>query len=103
MEKLLYLISATVLMFISAGCTKTRNCNNCEKGTLYYTPLCSSIQGHVIFDDGGACKVFQDDIPEKFRHDSIKVCIKYKVKGARLLTAECAMGSVIKITCIEEQ
>ena len=89
-----------LLSLLISGCAKIRSCNYCEKGTLYYVPECATIEGYVIFEDS-TVKVFNHDIPKEFQKQGIEVCISYKSKGNKTLTADCAMGEMIKITCFK--
>lgn len=89
-----------LLSVLLAGCEKIRSIKNCEKGMLYYFPDCATIDGYVIFEDN-TLKVFKQDIPEEFQKQGVEVCISYKSKGIRMLTADCMMGEFIKITCFK--
>ncbi len=79
------------------------NCwGKCKDATFYYRGNCASITGVVRFEDE-KYYVTQDRIPEEFRKDSIKVCIRYKNLGSKILTSDCEMGEVLKIKCIQKK
>ena len=69
-----------------------------EKASLYYVPECASIEGYVIFKDS-TVKVFNQNIPKEFQKQGVEVCISYKAIGNNILTADCSMAEMIKITC----
>lgn len=88
-----------------SGCSSTKICSNCgkkcESATLYYLPECKEIKGYVNFDKGGMQRVFQHDIPEEFRKDSARVCIKYENAGVGILMSDCMQSEIIRIKCME--
>lgn len=68
--------------------------------TLYYLPDCKEIKGYVNFEKSGLQRVFQHDLPEKFRKDSLSVCIKYESLGVGILMSDCLQSEIIRIKCI---
>ena len=92
-----------MLTTLFAACKKDKLCDSCESATLYYTPNCSTIKGYVILDKNSETYVFQHNIDKQFRESGIKVCINYKEKGIKPLTAECIQGEVIKINCSKKE
>lgn len=87
-----------------AGCSAskvyTRCGRNCERATLYYLPDCREIKGYVNFDKTGLQRVFQHDLPEAFRKDSLRVCIKYETVGVGILMSDCLQSEIIRIKTI---
>ena len=76
----------------------------CEEAVLYYYGRqCASINGVIEFVHSNEAYVFQHEVPKAFRKDSIKVCIRYRKIGKRILTADCEMYEVIKLLCIRKR
>lgn len=92
------------IIFLGA-CSATKVCTHCgkkcETATLYYLPECKEIKGYVNFDQTRLQRVFQHDIPETFRKDSIRVCINYENSGVGILMSDCLQSEIIRIKCIE--
>lgn len=103
--KSFYLMLSFCIPVFLAACSSVRICSHCgrkcETATLYYLPECKEIKGYVNFDQSGLQRIFQHDIPEAFRKDSIRVCIKYKNAGVGILMSDCLQSDIIKIKCIE--
>lgn len=90
-----FILIATIAIF-TTNCKKDTKC-----AMLYYTPMCASIKGYVIFDDTKEGRVFLKDIDPKFRKDSVHVCIKYTELGNTPLSTDCYTYEAIEITSIE--
>lgn len=82
---------------LSTGCW-----GRCENAILYYLPDCQEIKGYVNLQQSGLQKVFQQDIPQQFRGDSMAVCIKYKNVGVGILMSDCIQSEIIEFKCILE-
>lgn len=88
-------------LLISSGCDNDRD--DLHTATLYYTPACATINGYVQLEKNQKTYVFQHEIEDDFRKDSIKVNITFHLdKRNRLLTAECIQAPVIIIDFIKE-
>jgi hypothetical protein len=95
MRHLAILLGLITFLVLLPKCENERS--KCSEVTLFYTPKCSSIKGHVIFTETGDTKVFMNELPTNFQvHDTI-VCIKYENLGNYILMADCTMGPIIKI------
>jgi len=96
--KLIFL--SFTISLIAVSCKKA---NSCQSATLYYLPLCATIKGYVVLDDGNIQKVFRHNLDPQFQGSGIRVCITYTVdtKDNGLFTADCTSGQVIIINSIE--
>jgi len=92
-----------ILLLGACSATKvsTRCGKNCETATLYYLPECKEIKGYVNFGQSRLQRVFQHEIPEAYRKDSIRVCIKYENAGVGILMSDCLQSEIIRIKCME--
>ena len=90
-------------MLISSGCDYENDRDNLLTATLYYTPACATIKGYVKLEKNQKTFVFQHEIEDNFRKDSIEVNITFSMdKRNRVLTAECIQAPVIIIDFIKE-
>lgn len=92
-----------VLMLLYLACSIESNEYMTHTATLYYTPACATINGYVILEMNQRTFVFQHEIEERFRKDSVMVKITYSLdKKFRVLTAECIQAPIINITSIND-
>ena len=96
-----------MIIFGFSTCKKSKispNCwGKCEEAMLYYTPKCATIEGSVRILATNEWFVFDQNVPKKFRQDSVLLCIRYKNLGSKILTADCRMAEMIKIKCFLER
>ncbi len=101
-----FFISLVLISFLSASCSSTKissRCGKqCEQATLYYMPDCKEIKGYVNFHSSGMQRVFQHELPEKFRKDSVRVCISYEKVGVGILMSDCLQSEIIRIKCLTD-
>ncbi len=101
----IFLLFCGILLLGACSAAKvcTRCGKNCETATLYYLPECKEIKGYVNFDLSRLQRVFQHDLPEAYRKDSIRVRIKYENVGVGILMSDCMQSEIIRIKCIEKE